>query len=110
MKTLLRILTGLSVVAAGEAAAQLPKDPCALITPAEIQALAPGAKVGAGKPDMAAAPMGVACSFSWGPRTKEWGETSVSVTVMDGSKAYPGTNPDVVAQGLAMNAKSGRDN
>ena len=68
----------------GAAAAALPKDPCALLTPAEIQAaLAPNAKVGNGVADASMAPLGVACSYKWGPRTPQWGESSVSVTVIE---------------------------
>ena len=68
----------------GSIAGPLPKDPCALLTPAEVQALDPNAKVGPGKPDLAGAPLGVACKYSWGPRSPQWGTTEVTVTVIDG--------------------------
>ena len=46
---------------AGEAAAgALPKDPCALLKPVEIQALASNAKIGGGVSN--ANPMGVGCT------------------------------------------------
>jgi hypothetical protein len=71
----------------------LPKDPCALLKPAEIQAaLAPKATIGPGVPATEMAPVGVACSYTWGPRTSQWGESSVTVTVLDLSKAYPGVS------------------
>lgn len=96
----LKLLIGVAVCAGGDAAAALPKDPCALLTPAEIQVLAPNAKIGNGKPDASMAPMGVACGYSWGPRTAEWGESAVSIIVIDGTKAWPGTSPDTLAEGL----------
>ena len=86
--------------AAGAIAGPLPKDPCALLTAADIQALAPGAKIGNGKPDLVAAPLGVSCQYSWGPRSPQWGETSVTVTVMDTSKAHPGMSAETLKQGL----------
>ncbi len=66
-----------------------PKDPCALLKPADIQALAPNAKIGSGVLS-SQAPVGAACTYSWGPRTSEWGETALSVTVVDASKVWPG--------------------
>lgn len=92
-------------------AGALPKDPCALLKPAEIQAaLAPNATIGSGVSDASGLPLGVGCTYSWGPRTKEWGESAITVTVMDVSKAYPGTSPDVIAEGLLAKAKvSGPD-
>ena len=60
-------------------AAALPKDPCALLKPADIQALAPNAKIGSGVLN-ANPPLAVACTYKWGPRTSEWGETAFSVT------------------------------
>jgi len=106
----LKLLIALAAVAGGEAVAALPKDPCALLTPAEIQVLAPNAKIGNGKPDTSAAPMGVACSYSWGPRTNEWGESALSITVIDGTKAWPGTTPDTLAEGLRAKVGAPRSN
>jgi hypothetical protein len=60
-------------------AAALPKDPCALLKPADIQALAPNAKIGSGVLTTEV-PLGATCAYSWGPRTSEWGETAFSVT------------------------------
>lgn len=70
-------------------AATLPKDPCAVLKPADIQALASNAKV-ASEVLTTNAPLGAACEYSWGPRTSEWGETFLNVTVMDASKVWPG--------------------
>ena len=106
----LKLLIGLAVVAGGDAAAALPKDPCALLTPAEIQVLAPNAKIGNGKPDASMAPTGVTCGYSWGPRTKEWGESAVTIAVIDGTKAWPGTSPDTLAEGLRAKVRVPRSN
>jgi hypothetical protein len=70
-------------------AAGLPKDVCTLLKPGDIQALAPGAKIGNGVLTNNA-PLGATCAYKWGPRTNEWGETYVHLTVVDTSKAWPG--------------------
>ncbi|SLM49819.1 protein of unknown function [Nitrospira japonica] len=31
-------------------------------------------------------PLGVACTYTWGPRTKEWGQSALTVAVIDVSK------------------------
>lgn len=92
--------------ASGAVPGALPEDPCALLQPAEIQALAPGATIGSGDADASMAPLGVGCTFTWGPRTREWGESAVTVTVIDVSKAYPGTDADVIQQGLLARVKT----
>ncbi len=82
-------MVGLAIAAlrlagpASAAAGALPKDPCALLKPAEIQALASNAKIGSGVVDASMAPLGNACTYSWGPRTREWGESAVTITVID---------------------------
>jgi hypothetical protein len=89
----------------GAAAASLPKDPCALLKPAEIQsALAPGVTIPAGKSDTSGLPLGISCTYTWGPRTSGWGETSLSITVIDASKAYPGVSAADLQQGLLAKA------
>lgn len=69
-------------------AAALPKDPCALLKPTDIQALAPNAKIGSGVLN-ATPPLATACTYTWGPRTSEWGQTEFSVTVLDASQVFP---------------------
>ena len=96
---------------AGEADARaLPKDPCALLTPAEIQVLASNAKIGSGVSDASMAPMGIACTYSWGPRTREWGESALTITVIDASRAWPGRSPDEIQQGILAKVKVGGPN
>ena len=92
------------------AAGPLPKDPCALLTTAEVQALAPDAKIGNGKADASAAPLGTSCTYAWGPRSPQWGETSVTVTVMDTAKGYPGMSVDTLKQGLLAMVHVKREN
>jgi len=92
-------------------AGTLPKDPCALLTAAEIQtAVAPNGKIGNGVPAKDMLPLGVNCTYTWGPRTKEWGESALSITVIDASKAWPGRGSDVIEEGLLLKAKTGAPN
>ena len=104
------VLPGLALVAlasagAASASPKLPKDPCALLKPAEIQAaLAPKATIGPGVPATDMAPVGVSCSYTWGPRTPQWGQSSVTVTVLDLSQAYPGVSGDQLKEGVMAEA------
>jgi len=111
------IMVGLAIVvlrlassASDAAAGALPKDPCALLKAAEIQALASNAKIGSGVLDTSMAPLGIACTYTWGPRTREWGESALTITVIDASKGWPGTSPDVIQQGLLAKVKAGGPN
>lgn len=100
------VVTILGVVGENAIAAGLPKDPCALLKPAEIQsALDPGGNVGSGVASADAQHIGINCSYSWGPRTKEWGESALTVTVIDATKGWPGTSPDLIEQGVLLKAK-----
>ncbi len=88
-------------------AAALPKDPCTLLKPADIQALAPNAKIGSGV--LAEnGPLGATCEYRWGPRTREWGETAISIQVIDASKVWPGgLSPDDIKQRVLLEFKTG---
>jgi hypothetical protein len=92
------------------AAAALPKDPCALLKPSEIQTLAPNAKIGSGVLDTSMAPLGVGCTYTWGPRTPDWGESALTITVIDASQGWPGLSPDLIQQGVLAQAKVGGPN
>jgi hypothetical protein len=107
---ILPVILGLAMVSLAHAGAAsedaggptLPKDPCALLKPAEIQAaLVPNAAVSRGVPTTNTAPLAVSCSYTWGPRTSQWGESSVTVMVIDASQAYPGMSADQIRQGVA---------
>jgi hypothetical protein len=91
--------------------AMLPKDPCALLKPTEIQAaLATTANVGAGVPKTNTAPLAVSCSYKWGPKTPQWGESSVTVRVLDASKAWPDLTTEQIQQSVLTPAKAGKPN
>ena len=99
---------GLAALLSGNAAeAGLPKDPCALLNVSEIEALAPGAEIGNGTPDTSMGALGNGCTYTWGPRSRDWGESAVSVTIIDASQAYPGTSADSLREGLLAKAKAG---
>ncbi len=91
--------------ATGAAAGVLPKDACALLKPAEIQTLAPSAKIGSGVADASTLPVGVSCTYTWGPRTHDWGESELAIAVMDASKAWPGKSAEDLRQGLLAKVK-----
>jgi hypothetical protein len=98
-------LGALASAGAASAGPKPPKDPCALLKPAEIQAaLARTATIGPGVPATDMAPLGVACSYAWGPRTPQWGQSSVTVTVLDLSQAYPGLSGDQLKDGVMAEA------
>lgn len=96
--------------ASDAAAGALPKDPCALIKPAEIQALASNAKISSGFLDTKMVPLGIACTYTWGPRTREWGESALTITVIDASKGWAGVSPDLIQQGILAKVKTGGPN
>ena len=83
------LVVALTCAGIATTAAALPKDPCTLLKPADIQALAPNAKIGSGVLTTDP-PLAATCAYTWGPRTSEWGETALSVTVVDASKVWPG--------------------
>jgi len=85
----------------------LPKDPC-LLKPAEIQAaLAPGITIGSGVASDNMLPLGVECSYTWGPRTPEWGQSALTITIMDATKAWPGRSPEVIEEGVLAKVQVG---
>lgn len=91
-------------------AAPLPKDPCALLKAADIQALDPNAKIGSGVPSTQP-PLGVSCQYAWGPRTPAWGETTLSISVVDASKVYPGgLSANDIKQRVLVMVKTGGPN
>ena len=84
------------------AAPELPKEPCALLKPAEIQsALAPDATIGNGKPSTDMLPIGVSCTYTWGPTSSKWGRTELTVTVIDGTQEFHGLGIEDIQQGFA---------
>jgi hypothetical protein len=92
---------------AGLRVAPPPQDPCSLLKPADIQPLAPTAKISSGVLTDNG-PLGGTCTYSWGPRTNEWGTTALTVTVVDVAKAWPGgMSSDAVKQRVLGDIKTG---
>jgi hypothetical protein len=105
-------LTALALLMGGSGAAvvtpaALPKDPCALLKPAEIQALAANAKIESGKSTTDPAGFVVGCTYEWGPRNREWGTSSLLISVTDASKVWPGgLSPDDIKQRVLVMAQT----
>jgi hypothetical protein len=92
-------------------AGALPKDPCALLNPAEVQAaLDANTNIGSGVPDTTALPLAVGCTYTWGPRTKEWGQSVLTITVIDALKGWQGMSPDLIKQGILLKTTTGGPN
>ena len=47
----------------------------------------------------------MSCEYGWGPRSPKWGDPSVTVSVMDASKAWPGLSADQIEQGVMLSVK-----
>jgi len=105
-RPLIVVLLLVAIAAGGALAATLPKDPCVLLKPADVQVLAPKDKIGDGVVDASALPLATQCRYTWGPRTKEWGESELTVVIMDASKAFQGLSPETIAQGVILRAKT----
>ena len=55
-------------------------------------------------------PLGASCVYTWGPRSAKWGDSQLTITVMDTSKAYPGVGADLLEQGMLAIVKTGGPN
>jgi hypothetical protein len=79
-----------------------PHDPCILLKPGEIQALAPKDKLVPGKLDTTAASIGsIACTYEWGSGgNAASGRHYLNVILMDAAKTFPGTPPNLIIQGM----------
>lgn len=77
-----------------------PKDPCTLLTHAEVQALAPGAKIGNGVATKMEE-IGIECEWKWGAGS---GAQSLVVALGDNAKTYPGLSLADLTQGLMAKA------
>ncbi len=89
-----------------------PKDPCTLLKPAEVRALAPGAHVGAGVSSTVSAELGsFACMYKWesGPKATAV-NYQLQVRVSDASRLFPGTSAASIKDGLLGTAKPGTAN
>jgi hypothetical protein len=88
------------------------KDPCTLLTPAEIQALAPTAKIGAGAPQLVSKELDShSCEYTWGTGNNiQSGKSYFHIEVGDASKMYSGTSPALIKQGMLGMATRGGPN
>ena len=95
-------ILGLALAGSRTTGSPAPKDPCTLLTLAEVQTLAPGAKIGPGVSSKVEE-MAVACEWTWGA-----GNTaqSLQVIVGDNAKMYPGTSPGDLRLGLMLQTKA----
>lgn len=95
------LVLGLAVAGSRATGSPAPKDPCGLLTPAEVQALAPGAKVGPGV-SSTVGEIALGCEWKWGS-----GNSAGSLQVLLGetAKMWPGTSLSTLAQGLMLLTK-----
>jgi hypothetical protein len=100
------LMLGLVIATADGPGAALPKDPCALLKPAEVQALAPNAKIGAGVASTVSAVLNsFACEYKWGSGGNAVsGLYTLQVIVSDLSKTFPGMEPGTIREGLLLEA------
>jgi len=79
------------------------KDPCTLLTPDEVQTLAPGTQIPAGVSETVSGPMGVVgCRYEWGAAgSATAGKYTFTVTLSDAARAYPGAKPADIQKGIA---------
>ena len=55
-------------------------------------------------------PIGVECTYTWQPRTREWGESALTIAVIDASKGWAGVSPDLIQQGILAKVTTGGPN
>lgn len=100
---------GLTLVAAGmplpagrRAVAAQGAGPCALVTAADIQPLAPNASIGDGVSTTFEAIGFSRCQYSWGDGVDRF---KLDVTLNDAARVFPGMSPDAIRQGLQASVK-----
>src|SRR4030095_12958022 len=86
--------------------AQKTGDSCALLQTAEIQVLAGIGKIGAGQPSTDSLGSRL-CRYEWGTSgSVQSGRSILDVSVASISRAFPGTAPSLVRQGLLAGVKA----
>lgn len=100
------VIAALSVVSAAEQTtpAPMPKDPCALLTPAEIQPLAQPATVGAGLPGTVPSMGSITCNYSWNGGAPG-ADFQVHLMVTEAAKAFPGISTALLKQAMYSKVK-----
>ena len=91
--------------ARGQAVVAMPKDACALLTTADVQALA-GTAVKDGTPGQVASLGALSCTYTW-PAGNAAGTYQLSVLATDASKAFPGMSPALIKQAMLARVKLG---
>ncbi len=104
-------VVGLAMVAAtvavvGAQSAAMPKDPCALLKPADIQPLA-GAAVKDGTPTKVEALGAVGCTYEWTGAAPDSAHYQIHVLATDASKAFPGMSTALIKQALLARVRVG---
>lgn len=100
------VSAGAQNTARGQTAA-MPKDACALLTVAEVQAMA-GAAVKDGITGSVPSLGALSCTYTWGPgNNAATGLYQLSVLATDASKAFPGMSPALVKQAMLARVKLG---
>lgn len=91
------LILGLAILAlTASPLSAAPKDPCTLLKTAEIQALAPNTKIGAGVSSTIPGPDSVVCQYEWGTGNNvQSGRFSLLVQLSDASKLFPGMSSAV---------------
>ena len=102
------ILSILLLASVPAASATQPKDACVLVTQAEVQAITPKLPVGTGTPSTLE-PLGtLVCQYKWGTgNNAQSGRYELEISVTSVAKAYPGTSPTLIKQGLVGMIKPG---
>jgi hypothetical protein len=100
--SLLSVLPLVIVATVGSRSEPAPKDPCTLLKPAEVQALSPREQIGPGvSSTVSAALNSFACEYKWGKGGNAVGGLySLQVIITEESKAYPGTDHELIKEGL----------
>jgi len=97
---------GAQTTARGQTAA-MPKDACALLIVAEVQAMA-GVAVKDGIPGSVPSLGALTCTYTWGPgNSAATGLYQLSVLATDASKAFPGMSPALIKQAMRARVKPG---
>jgi hypothetical protein len=95
------------VVSATGQSTAVPKDVCALLTTAEIQAMA-GTKIPDGTPGTVASLAARNCTYTWpAGNTAASGEYRLTVLAADASKAFPNMSTTLIKQALLARVKEG---
>jgi hypothetical protein len=105
---ILAVMAAMGVPDVG-AHAQKARDACSLLTAAEIQTLAGGATAGTGTAGPDDALGSRTCQYRWGTGNNvQSGRSYLNVSSTEISKAFPGTKPSIVAQGLLARGQAGK--